>query len=95
MIVPGYPGHVVLMEIFMAKKFGMGFFGGLILAQGFFWVLIFATIRSSMSLEIRTTPPPPGPVQQPKKNVILFNTFCFAFQHSMVTLAAFTTLQAF
>ena len=33
----------------MARKFGMGLF----------WVLIFAPIRSSLSLEIRSTPPPP------------------------------------
>ena len=37
----------------MARKFGMGFFD---LVQGFFWVLIFALIRSSLSLEIRSSP---------------------------------------
>ena len=40
----------------MAWKFGMGFLGGYILVQGFFGVLIFAPIRSSLSLEIRSTP---------------------------------------
>ena len=28
--------------------------------QGFFWVLSFAPIQSSQSLEIRSTPPPGG-----------------------------------
>ena len=27
-IVPAYPGHIVPLEIFMARKFGMGFLGG-------------------------------------------------------------------
>ena len=34
----------------------MGFFGGQILVQGFFGVLIFAPIQSSLSLEIWSTP---------------------------------------
>ena len=49
----------------------MGFFGGLIFVPGifvgfvgsprdFFGFLIFAPIRSSPSLQIRNTPPPPG-----------------------------------
>ena len=56
------------LEIFMAQKFGMGFVWCEILVQGFFWVLlealaiflglIFASIRSSLSLEIRSTPAP-------------------------------------
>ena len=40
-------------------NFGMGFFRGLFLVQGFFRVLIFAPIRLSPSLEIPSTPPPP------------------------------------
>ena len=48
-------------SIFKARKFGIGFFGGLIFGPGIFgglvgspwdiWVLIFAPIRSSPSLE--------------------------------------------
>ena len=33
----------------MARKFGMAFFVGLFLVQGFFWVLIFAPIRSPVT----------------------------------------------
>ena len=52
----------------MAQKFGMGFLGGLnfgpiflgfcLKPKGFFWVLIFAPIQTSLSLEIWSTPPP-------------------------------------
>ena len=35
----------------MARKFGMAFFGGWILVQGFFWVLIFAPIGSPSGLK--------------------------------------------
>ena len=42
MIVPAYPSRIVPLEIFMARKFGMGFFEGYILAQEFFWVLFEA-----------------------------------------------------
>ena len=35
----------------------MAFFWGKFLVQGFFWVLIFAPIRSSPSLDTRSTPP--------------------------------------
>ena len=73
-----YPGRVVPLEIFVARKFGIGFLGGYILVQGIFfffflgrgggcfkplgvfWILIFAPIRSSLSLEIWSTPAP-GP----------------------------------
>ena len=37
---PVYPGRVVPLEIFVARKFGIGFLGGYILVQGiffFFW----------------------------------------------------------
>ena len=40
----------------MARKFGMRFFGGIILVQGLFWVLIFVPIPSPLSPEIRSTP---------------------------------------
>ena len=41
----------------MARNFGMGFFGGWILIQGFLGGLTFAPIRTSLSLvEIRSTP---------------------------------------
>ena len=51
---------LVPLEIFMAREFGMGFFGGggCLKPLGFFWILIFAPIRSSLSLEIWSTPPP-------------------------------------
>ena len=39
--------HLCFLEIFIARKFGMGSF----------WVLIFAPIRSSLSLKIRSTHP--------------------------------------
>ena len=48
----------MLQEIFMAWKFGMGFFGGYYFGPGIFWVLIIAPIRSSLSVEIRSTPTP-------------------------------------
>ena len=49
--------HFMLSGSFvMAWKFGMGFLWGYILVQGFFGVLIFAPIRSSLSLEIWSTP---------------------------------------
>ena len=74
MIVPAYPGHVVLLKIFMARKFGMGFFGGLILAQGFFWVLILQPFDHPCHLKS-----PPNPHRALficlKKPAILFNTF--------------------
>ena len=43
--------QVFFLEIFMAQEFGMGFFG----------VSSFAPIRSSLSCEIWSTPPPPHP----------------------------------
>ena len=42
----------------MAWKFGMGFFGGYYFGPGIFWVLIITPIRSSLSVEIRSTPTP-------------------------------------
>ena len=44
-----FSGYIILcfLEIFIARKFGMGSF----------WVLIFAPIRSSLSLKIRSTHP--------------------------------------
>ena len=38
-MIPVYPGRVVPLEIFVARKFGIGFLGGYILVQGifFFW----------------------------------------------------------
>ena len=55
MIVPVYPSRVVPLEIFMAQKFNMVFF----------WVLIFAPIRSSLSLEIQSNLPPHPPSHVP------------------------------
>ena len=34
-----YPGRVVPLEIFVARKFGIGFLGGYILVQGIFFFL--------------------------------------------------------
>ena len=42
----------------MAQKFSMGFFGFVAGPRDFLGVLIFAPIRSSLSLEIWSTPPP-------------------------------------
>ena len=60
-MIPAYPGCVVPLEIFMVRKFDMGFLGvkfwsrdflGFVLSpRDFFWFLIFAPIRSSVSLE--------------------------------------------
>ena len=58
MIVPAYSGRVVPLEILMARKFGMGFFLGFVGSpRNFLGVLILAPIRSSLSLEIRSTAP--------------------------------------
>ena len=43
-----HPNLFSFLEIFKAQTFGMEFF----------WVLIFGPIRSSLSVEIRSTPPP-------------------------------------
>lgn len=56
-----YPGHVVLRirynQTCQGSGIGMELFGGLIFGPGFFWVLRFAPIRSSPSLEkISNTP---------------------------------------
>ena len=83
MIVPAYPGRVAPLEFFMARKFGMGFFrvkfwskrffGVLFEALGIFFFflggggLIFASSRSSLSLEIRR-PAPLGKNREEKKN---------------------------
>ena len=40
----------------MARKFSMGFFLVLLETLGIFWILIFAPIRSSLPLEIQSTP---------------------------------------
>ena len=36
-MIPVYLGRVVPLEIFVARKVGMGFFGGYILVQGTFF----------------------------------------------------------
>ena len=36
-MIPVYPGRVVPLEIFVARKFGIGFLGGYILVQGIFF----------------------------------------------------------
>ena len=47
--------------IFLGLIFGPGFFLGCVGSpRDFFWVFIFTLIRSSPSLEIWSTPPPPG-----------------------------------
>ena len=50
-----HPNLFSFLEIFKAQTFGMEFF----------WVLIFGPIRSSLSVEIRSTPPPPGKILVP------------------------------
>ena len=35
-----YPGRVVPLEIFVARKFGIGFLGGYILVQGIFFFFL-------------------------------------------------------
>ena len=52
-----YYGWEIRHEIFWGINFGPRIFWGFCLKpKGFFWVLIFAPIRSSLSLEIRSTP---------------------------------------
>ena len=46
---------------FYGKEIRHGNFGGLNFCPGIFWVLIFAPIRSSLSLKIRITPRPHPP----------------------------------
>ena len=41
-MIPTYPGCVVPLEIFMVRKFDMGFFGGLSFGPGIFWGLFEA-----------------------------------------------------
>ena len=58
-MLPGnfYNGSEIRHGIFWGINFGPAIFGGFCLRpKGFFWVLIFAPIRSSLSLEIRSTP---------------------------------------
>ena len=62
--------HLILSGNFLGSEIRHGIFWGKFLVQelvgfvgrhrDFFWVLIFAPIRSSPSLEIGSTPPPPG-----------------------------------
>ena len=66
--------HLILLEIFKARRFVMGFFGVLLQALGIFWVLIFAPIRSPLL-----------PGLQARIGLVLFSTVlpfqdtCFAF----------------
>ena len=53
-------GSEIRHGIFFGLNFNPGIFGGFCLKPWeCFWVSIFAPIRSSLSLEIRSTPPPP------------------------------------
>ena len=66
MIVPTYPGRVVPRKDYFGSEIQrevlvQGFSWNLFEALGIFWVLIFAPIRSSLSLEILSTPPLPFP----------------------------------
>ena len=65
--VPAYPGRVVPLENFMARKFSIGFLGGYILVQGCFGVSFEAlgicladfcprSIIPVPSIQIRSTP---------------------------------------
>ena len=78
----------------------MGFFWGKFLVQGFFWVLLealgiflgidFAPIRSSPSLETRSTPP--GPVV---KSEIKFTKKFFPVKHKKSAIHEIKLLQKF
>ena len=48
--------RIVPLEIFIARKLGMGFLGGLSIGPGIFLGFDFCPIQSSLSLEIRSTP---------------------------------------
>ena len=64
-MIPAYPGCVVPLEIFMVRKFDMGFFGGLSFGPGILLGLFealgifFGFFFITPSLEILSTPPPP------------------------------------
>ena len=58
MIVLAYPGRIVPLEIFMARKFGMGFFGVLFEALGIFLRFDFCPCDHSCHLKFEVTPPP-------------------------------------
>ena len=51
---------LMLPQKFYGSEMRHGIFGGLNFGAGIFWVLSFAPIQSSQSLEIRSTPPPGG-----------------------------------
>ena len=54
-----YPGRMNLWLNFYGSEIRHGSFGGLNFGPGIFWRgLIFAAIRSSLSLEIWSTPAP-------------------------------------
>ena len=64
------PGHVVLQmkynqicfaTLFKVRKFGMEFLGGLIFGPRIFWGFDFASISSSLLLEIQSSLSPPSP----------------------------------
>ena len=58
MIVLAYPGRLVPLEIFMARKFGMGFFGVLFEALGIFLGFDFCPCDHPCHLKFEVTPPP-------------------------------------
>ena len=67
-------GSEIRHGIFWGLNFGPGIFWVLFKAQGIFRVFIFAPIQSSLSLEIRSTPPPdffpPLPISERKEGTV-------------------------
>ena len=55
-MIPTYPGCVVPLKIFMARKFSIGFLGVKFWSGGIFLGFDFCPIQSYLSLEIWSNP---------------------------------------
>ena len=78
---PRIPAAQFREKIILARKFSVKFwfrdFPGICLKpQGFFWVLIFAPILSSLSLEILSTSPLPSPPRTVYAAMTMLSFFC-------------------